>query len=208
MGPAIEAVVLDLGGVLVDWDPRHLYRRLFPGDEAAMEAFLATVVTRSWNDRLDRGLPFAEGVAELTAEHPDHAELIEAFMSRWPETLGDALHDSVAVLAELGEAGLRRYALSNFSTETFPVARERFGFLSWFDGILLSGEVGLAKPDPGIYEELCRRFGLVPAQTVFVDDSAPNVEAAVALGFRGVRFTSASALRSELRSLGALPGLA
>ncbi len=205
----IEAAVFDLGGVLVDWNPRHLYRQVFAGDEVAMEAFLAEVCSPAWNDRLDRGLPFADGVAELCASHPDQAERIEAYLHRWPETLGGLLDDSVALLVGVRAAGVACYALSNHSTETFPVADERYGVRSWFDGVLLSGEVGVAKPDAAIFDELCRRFDLTPATTAFVDDSAPNVAAAAALGFHAHRFTSAPALAGWLRSLGvAIRGVA
>jgi len=170
-----------------------------------MEEFLATVCTRAWNDRVDRGLPFAEAVAELVARFPDAAELITAYHERWPEMLRGEIDGTVAVLGELRAAGVPVYALSNWSAETFPIGRERFGFLAELDGVLLSGEVGMAKPDPEIFEELCARFDLRPADALFVDDSLPNVEAARQLGFRAHHFREAATLRRELVALGLLP---
>jgi 2-haloacid dehalogenase len=171
-----------------------------------MEEFLATVCTREWNDRLDRGLPFAEGVSELVARFPDQAELIVAYHERWPEMVRGAIEGTVAVLGALRAAGVPVYALSNWSLETYPVGTERFGFLDDFDGVLLSGEVGVAKPDPEIFHELCARFDLRPATTLFVDDSLPNVEAARRLGFLVHHFRDADALREELVARGLLPG--
>ncbi len=196
-------VAFDLGGVLLDWDPRHLYRTLFE-DEAAMEEFLATVTTPAWNDALDRGRPFAEAVAELVERFPDSAELVIAFHERWPEMVRDEIDGSVDVVGELRAAGVPTYLLSNASAETWPHALERFGFLGEFDGVLLSGEVGVAKPDPEIFEELCRRFDLLPGTTLFVDDKAGNVHAAQRLGFHGHHFLGAEGLRAELVRLGLL----
>jgi 2-haloacid dehalogenase len=191
--------------VLVDWDPRHLYRTLFD-DEAAMEEFLATVRTGSWNDELDRGRPFAEAVAELVERFPDQAELISAYHQRWPEMVRGTIDGTVEVLDELRAAGVPTYVLSNASAETWPHAVERFAFLlGGFDGVLLSGEVGVAKPDPEIFEELCRRFELRPESTVFIDDRAVNVDAARALGFAAHHFSTAAGLRTELVTLGLLP---
>src|SRR5205085_9418101 len=128
-----DTVVFDLGGVLIEWDPRRLYRGMFDGDEEAMEKFLATVCTPAWNDLLDRGLPFATGVERLVAEHPHHAERIVAYHTRWEEMLGPAMDDVVGVLRDLTDASVPVYALSNWSAETFPVARRRFPFLDWFN---------------------------------------------------------------------------
>lgn len=203
-GP-IRAVVFDLGGVLIDWDRRYLYRRLFGGDEAAMERFLADVCTMEWNALIDAGRPFAVGVEELAREHPEARELILAYHERWPEMLGGQIESTVAVLDELRRAGVPLYALSNWSAETFPVARARFDFLGWFDGIVLSGDVGICKPDPRIYRAFLERYPLDPATTLYVDDHEPNVAAAVALGFDGRRFHEAVGLREELVAIGLLP---
>jgi 2-haloacid dehalogenase len=199
----LNAVVFDLGGVVVDWNPRHLYRKLFD-DEAAMEDFLATVCTMAWNDQLDKGLPFVDGVAQLITEFPEHRELIQAYHSRWVEMVPGALDDTVAVMAELRELGMPLYALSNWSVETFVLVRDRFPFLDWFDGILLSGEIGVTKPDRRIFDELCARFDLDPIKTLFIDDNPPNVDGAQAAGLQAVRFESAATLRGDLIRLGVL----
>jgi len=130
----IDAVVFDLGGGLIDWNPRHLFRKLFPGDPHAMEHFLATVCTPEWNLQQDLGRPFAEGIALLESQHPERAPLIEAYRERWIEMLGGAVEGCVEILAELRERGVPLYALSNWSAETFPEARARFAFLSQFRG--------------------------------------------------------------------------
>jgi 2-haloacid dehalogenase len=193
----VKAVVFDLGGVLIDWDPRYLYRKLL-ADEAAVEEFLATVCTPEWNAEQDRGRPFAEGVAELVERHPAHAAAIAAYAERWSEMLGGAIGGTVELLAELRAAGTPLYALTNWSAETFVVARERFEFLSWFDGVLVSGEERMIKPDPRFFRLLLERFGLAPEATFYVDDSEPNVAAARALGLDAVRFTGPDRLRREL----------
>jgi 2-haloacid dehalogenase len=199
----VKAVVFDLGGVLIDWDPRYLYRKLLD-DEAAVEAFLATVCTPEWNAEQDRGRPFAEGVAELVERHPVHAAAITAYHERWPEMLGGAVGGTVEVLAELRAAGVPVYALTNWSAETFGIARERFEFLEWFDGVLVSGEERMIKPDPAIFRLLLDRFGLDPGATFYIDDSPANVAAADRLGFDAVRFTSPAQLRRDLEARGLL----
>lgn len=197
------AVIFDLGGVLIDWDPRHLYRRLF-ADETAMEAFLNEVATQEWNAQQDAGRPWAEAVTALVAQYPDQRGLIEAFHGRWPEMVAGPIGGTVDVLADLREAGLRLYALSNWSAETFPIARRRFPFLDWFDGIVISGEVGVVKPDARIFEHLVARYAVEPGMAVFIDDSAVNVGAAARLGFVALQFVDARSLRHDLEELGLL----
>ena len=197
-------VVFDLGGVLIEWDPRHLYRKLFDVPDE-MESFLAEVTTAEWNAQQDAGRPWAEAVETLIAEHPERHELIEAFHVRWPEMLAGEIPGTADVLSELRDTGIRLVALSNWSAEMFPVARERFDFLSWFEGIVISGEVGVNKPDPRIFAHLVERFEIEPAATLFIDDSPANIDAARALGFRAIQFTDAAELRRELVGLGLLP---
>ncbi len=199
----LTAVVFDLGGVLIDWNPRYLYRKLFD-DEAAMEAFLADVVSPEWNGQQDSGRTWAEAVEVLSAEHPEQRDLIAAYWHRWQETLGDAIGPTVEILEELRRTGVRLYALSNWSAETFPVARPRYPFLESFDGIVISGEVKIAKPDPRIFRHLLDKYSLDPAATVFIDDSAANVQAAAAQGLVALRFEDAPTLRSDLVRLGLL----
>jgi 2-haloacid dehalogenase len=197
-------VVFDLGGVLIDWDPRHLYRKLFAGDEAAMEHFLATVCTHEWNRCQDAGRSFAEGARLLKAEHPDKAELIDAYGARFGEMIAGPIAGSVEILAELRDRDLPLYGLTNWSAETYPPARERFGFLSWFRSILVSGEVGVIKPDPRIFELLIERFAIDPQSAVYIDDVEANVAAARPLGIHTIHFTTPAALREELVELGLL----
>lgn len=198
-------VVFDLGGVLIDWNPRYFYRKLFNGNEAAMEHFLATVCTPEWNEQQDAGRSFAQAVTLLKHQHPDKSELIEAWLTGYPEMLAGPIPGSVAILAELRKRGVPVYAITNWSAETFPVALERFDFLHWFRGILVSGEVKMLKPDPRIFRLLFERFAIDPARAVYVDDHQKNVEAATALGMRGVHFTHAAALRQEFERLDLLP---
>jgi 2-haloacid dehalogenase len=198
------AVIFDLGGVLVDWDPRYLYRQLFD-DADEMESFRAEVTAAEWNAHQDAGRPWAEAVELLVAEHPERRELIEAFHRRWPEMLAGEIPGTVDVLADLRAAGVRLIALSNWSAETFPVARERFDFLAWFEGIVISGDIGVNKLDRRIFDHLTDQFGIEPAATLFVDDSSANVDAATALGFGAIQFTDATALRRELVRHGLLP---
>jgi 2-haloacid dehalogenase len=202
--PARDTVAFDLGGVLIAWDPRHLYRKLFAGDETAMEHFLANVCTHEWNRCQDAGRSFAEGARLLKAEHPEKAELIDAYFSRFNEMMPGPIAGSVEILAELRDRGTPLYGLTNFSAETYPPAFERFEFLRWFDGILVSGEVGLIKPDPRIFELLIERFAIDPRRAVYIDDVETNVIAARPLGIHGIHFTTPAALRAELAELGLL----
>jgi|SRR5271166_1345377 len=202
--PNRSVAVFDLGGVLIDWNPRHLYHKLFSGDDAAMEHFLANVCTSSWNLQQDAGRPFAEGCASLKRQHPSHSQLIDAWFERQEEMLAGPISGTVDILAELRGRGVPLYALSNWSAETFPIAQKRFDFLQWFRGILLSGEVRLVKPDPRIFELFFETFAVAPAQAIYVDDLPRNVEAAATLGMHGILFSDPAALRRELINLGFL----
>jgi 2-haloacid dehalogenase len=205
--PIVQAAVFDLGGVLIDWNPRYLYRKLL-ADDPAVEAFLTEICTQEWNAEQDLGRPWSEAVETLAREHPEERALIAAYRERWEEMLGGPIDESVALLAELRASGLPLFALSNWSAETFPIALSRYSFLDWFTGIVISGEVRLAKPDPHVFRHLLDRFGLDAVSTVFVDDSRRNVEAAAELGMIAIEFRDASQLRVELSALGALPARA
>jgi 2-haloacid dehalogenase len=200
-----SVAIFDLGGVLIDWDPRHLYRKLFGGDEQAMEHFLATVCTNEWNERQDAGRTFAEATRELLPRHADKRELIEAWCKRFDEMIPGAIEGSVDVLAELKQRAVPVYAISNWSAETFPPQRARFPFLGWFDDIVVSGEVGVIKPDPRIFSILLERHGVAAQQAVFIDDVEKNAAAARALGIHGIHFRSPQQLRRELAACGLLP---
>lgn len=201
-----DTVIFDLGRVLIEWDPRHLYRTLFAGDEAAMERFLDTVVTGAWNAEQDRGRPFAEATALLRAEHPDQAALIEAYHLRWPEMMPGEIAGSVAILRELHAAGVALHAITNWSAETYPYALARFDWLALFRSITVSGHERLIKPDPAIFTLMLERNGLTPSRCLFIDDSPPNVATADRLGLHGVLFTTPDALRVALSQLLGPPG--
>jgi 2-haloacid dehalogenase len=202
--PFRNIVVFDLGGVLVDWDPRHLYRKLFRNDETAMEHFPASVCTDEWNRAQDAGRSFVEGARLLKRQHPDKAELIDAYGARFDEMIAGPIAGTVEILVELRDGGTPLYGLTNWSAETYPMALKRFDFLSWFRGILVSGEVGAIKPDPRIYRLMLARFAIDPRNAVYIDDKAVNAEAARRFGMHGIHFTTPDALRRKLDRLGLL----
>ena len=195
--------VFDIGGVLLDWNPRYLYRKLFD-DEAAMEEFLATVCTSEWNRRMDGGMSFAEGIAELLERFPDQSEMIEAYRDRWPEMIPAALDDTVEIFETLKTSGRPLYAITNFAAETFVQARAMYPFLNRFDGIVVSGEIKALKPGPEIYRCLLEQYDLRAEDCLFIDDVQENVDGAKAVGMHAVRFTNAETLASDLKGHGLL----
>lgn len=199
--PHIDAILFDLGNVLIRWDPRLHYRDRFE-TAAEMEAWLAEVAPGSWNHEMDLGKPFAQAIAERTALYPEHATLLAEWKSHWERMLGGAIEGSVTLLHDLKRAGYRVAALSNWSAETYPRAKARFAFLSWFETIVLSGVEGVAKPDPAAFVIALERTGFEAARTAFIDDSDANVATARELGMHGIRFTSPEQCRDELRALG------
>ncbi len=199
-----SVAIFDLGGVLIDWDPRHLYRKLFD-DEEAMEHFLANVCTNEWNERQDAGRTFDEGTRELMPHHADKLHLIEAWRARFDEMIPGAIEGAVDVLGTLKRRNVPLYAISNWSAETFPSQRARFPFLGWFDDIVISGQVGVIKPDPRIFRILLDRHGVRPEQAVFIDDVPNNAAAASAIGIQGIHFSSPAQLRRDLAACGLLP---
>lgn len=200
MSHCIDTVIFDLGNVLIGWDPRRLYRQLID-DEAQMEWFLREVCNSEWNEQQDAGRSWAEATALLREKFPEHAALIDAYHLRWEETLVGAIEESVALLGQLRARGVRLLALTNWSQETFPIARQRFPFLQWFEGIVVSGEERLIKPDPLIYRRLLERYAVDPSRALYIDDSARNVAAAEALGMHGWWFRDADGLRRRLIEL-------
>jgi 2-haloacid dehalogenase len=198
------AIVFDFGGVLMDWDPRYLYSRLFSGDEAAMERFLSEVRFFEWNTFQDEGRPFSEAVAALSARFPRYAGLIQAYDTHWEESISAPLWETVAILKTLHQAGYPLYALSNWSAEKFPIVRQKHNFFDWFDDIILSGEVGAAKPDPRIFTAFLKRTGRQAGECLFIDDSSRNIEVALELGFQALHFRSPQQLAMDLVHLGLL----
>lgn len=189
--------VFDVGGVLVDWNPRHLYRKIF-SSEKEMERFLAEVCPPAWNLTLDAGRPFKEACEEKAKEFPQYAAQIDAYRTRWQEMISGPVTGTAEIVQELKQKGYTLYALSNFSAETFPPTKKRFDVFNLFDGIVLSGEEKINKPDPEIYRRLLTRYGLKAEDCLFIDDNKENIMAAQQLGFQTVLFTTANELRGEL----------
>lgn len=196
-----RAFLFDLGGVLIDWDPRHLYRKLFDNEDE-MERFLTEVATMEWNAQHDAGRTWAEGVALLTDEFPEHADLITAYWKRWDEMLGGPIDGTVAIVKRLKDTGQELHALTNWSIETFPIARERYDFLDLFETIVVSGEERLMKPDAAIYRVALARMARSADECIFIDDSEKNIMAAGELGFDTIRFVDPGQLAAELASRG------
>jgi 2-haloacid dehalogenase len=204
MSTRVTTVVFDLGGVLIDWNPRHMYRKLFNGDEAGMERFLSTVCNQDWNEHQDAGRLIADAEAELIARHPEHEARIRAYYGRFDEMLAGAVDGTVAILEQLHARNVPLYALTNWSAETFPHALKRFAFFERFRGIVVSGRLKIKKPDPRIFAHLVATHDLIPAETVFIDDAPKNVEGAKAAGLQALHFTHPERLAADLRSLGVL----
>jgi 2-haloacid dehalogenase len=204
---SVDTVVFDIGQVLLDWDPRHLYRRLI-ADEAAMERFLAEVCPPAWNLEQDRGRPWEEGIAERIALFPGQEALIHAYRARWIEMIAGEIPGTMALHGALRDAGVPLYALTNFAADTFEEAAGRFPVLrQGFRDVVVSGAEGMVKPDPAIYRLLlARNGGIDPARCLFIDDSLRNVRGAEAVGMRAHHFRDAATLAAELRALGLLPG--
>lgn len=199
--PEVDTVIFDLGNVLVPFNPRWLFRKMLP-DEASIDAFFAETDFEAWNLQMDAGLPFADGIAAHSQRFPQYRLLFEAFFQRWHETVGEPIAESLDLLHSLRRNGIRTYALTNFSAETYPLAVARFPFLLDFDGSVVSGHEGLIKPDPAIYQLLLKRYAITPTRAVFIDDRIENVDAARHLGMHGIHFTDPALVRLELRALG------
>lgn len=197
----IDTVVFDLGNVLIPWDVRWGLQEHCESTQAA-DAFLQEIDFFTWHAQLDAGYPVSRMIAEHGARYPRHAENIRRLYEDWHLTMRPAIEGSVALLRELKSADMRIYALSNFSAELFYRCKPRFDFWDGFDGIVLSGEEGMNKPDAKIYRILFERHDIDPAHAVFIDDSLPNVEASRALGMCAIHFQGAEAARVDLRALG------
>jgi 2-haloacid dehalogenase len=203
----IDTVVFDLGGVLIDWNPRHLLQHVADGPAATDELIVALDIAGAQRE-LDRGVPIEQVRSRWRERYADHADIVERYFDQWDDTIAGALDDTVAILEELRSRPVRLYALTNWSGDLFRRNRARFTFLDWFDGMMISGDEQLIKPDPRIYRLLAERFDIAPATAVFIDDREDNVEAARAGGFTGVVFTSAGQLRRDLARLELLDGQA
>ncbi|MBC3438212.1 HAD family phosphatase [Pseudomonas sp. BW16M2] len=203
---AIRAVVFDFGGVLFDWSPHHLYRKLI-ADDTQRQWFLDNICTQVWNTEQDAGRTLAEATRMLVALHPEHEVLIQAYYSRWHEMLRGTLDDGLELLTELHASEMPLFGLTNWSAETFPYALRRYSFLKCFRDIVVSGEVKQIKPDAAIYHTSVGRIrshlsDIREHELVFIDDVAGNVDAATALGWQGIHHVSVENTRKQLRKLG------
>ncbi len=201
---SINTVIFDLGGVLIDWNPRHLYRKIFNTEEE-ITWFLDNICTGEWNDQQDAGRSFEEATQELVDKFPDHEEAIRAWYSRWQETIQGPLNGTVEILKSIKDSGkYKLYALTNWSAETFPWALDNFEFLKWFDGIVVSGVEKTRKPFPEFYQILFDRYNINPSEAIFIDDNIKNVEGSKNIGLPVIHFQSAEQLKEELEKLGVI----
>ncbi|GJM33744.1 MAG: hydrolase [Saprospiraceae bacterium] len=196
-----DTIIFDLGGVLIDWNPRYLYRKIF--EEEEMEYFLTEICNPEWNEQQDAGRLWKEAIALLVAQHPKYEEAIVAYYGRWREMVGGAVEGTVDILTGLYEnKNYRLYALTNWSAETWPIALELFPFLSYFEGILVSGQEMMKKPDHRIYNLMLDRFNIDPTKAVFIDDVIKNVKGAEAVGLSAIHFQSPEQLSQNLKIIG------
>lgn len=200
----INTIIFDLGNVLINWDPNRLYKKIFSDDEERAY-FLDNICTSDWNVQQDAGRTLEDATNLLLDQHPKYETEIRAFYGRWTEMIGGPIQGTVDILNQLKkENKVRLYALTNWSNETFPYALENFDFLQIFEGILVSGDEKLIKPDTRIYELMMQRYNISPTKAVFIDDSEKNIEGAKAIGLHGLHFTESGKLRRELEGLGLL----
>ena len=202
MAEKIDTIIFDLGGVLIDWNPRYLYRKIFKS-EAEVSWFLENICTSEWNDQQDAGRSFEEATQELISKHPEFREAIAAWYSRWQETISGSIPGTVDILKEIKDSGqFRLYALTNWSAETFPWALENFQFLHWFEGIVVSGIEKCRKPLPEFFHILFERYNVKPERSLFIDDNLANIKGANALGLNAIAFKSPEQLRCDLKEWG------
>ena len=199
----IDTIIFDLGGVLIDWNPKYVYRDVFNGDESKVDWFLTTICTMEWNEEHDAGRLIEDGNKLLIEKFPEHERLIRTYYERWHEMLGGPIQEGVEILNQLKKANKHQlYALTNWSAETFPVAIERYDFLQHFKGIVVSGSEKTRKPFKPIYEIILNRYNLKPDRAVFIDDNPLNVAGARALGIHAIQFKNSQQLTNELNHLG------
>lgn len=197
----INNIIFDLGAVLIDWNPRYLYRKLLKSEEE-VTWFLENICTSEWNDKQDAGRSFEEATAELVSRFPEWELPIRAWYDRWEETINGQIEESVDILAQLKSSSqYRLFALTNWSESTFPWALQNFSFLSWFEGIVVSGVEKTRKPYPEIYQILFNRYKVDPRNTLFIDDNVKNIEGGKVVGLHTLHFTSPAQLRADLSAM-------
>jgi 2-haloacid dehalogenase len=200
----INTIIFDLGNVLINWEPKLLYNKIFESEEQTNH-FLENICTLTWNEEQDAGRSLSAGTKALIEEFPGHEEEIKSYYDRWEEMLNGPIEGTVEIFQKLKATGKYKiYALTNWSAELFPVALREFEFLTWFDGIVVSGDEGIRKPEAAFFQILFDRYQVKPEDAVFIDDNLRNVEAARKLGIQSIRFTSAEELEKELKELNVL----
>ncbi len=197
----IKNIIFDFGGVLIDWNPLHLYNRYFLGDEAKARWFIDNICTMEWNVQMDAGKPFADGIRELTALHPEWADAIAAYRARWQEMIGGPIPGMTDVVHQLKDAGYHVFGLSNWSWETLSTIIDDYPVIKELEGVVISGLEYVIKPQPEIYRLLLERYRLKADECVFIDDNLANVQGAEAVGIHGLLFAGPEMLKEEFKKL-------
>jgi 2-haloacid dehalogenase len=197
----IDTIVFDLGGVLIDWNPDYVFNKVFSNEEE-MRWFYNNICTSDWNEEQDAGKSLQQATEELVKKFPEHETNIRMYYGRWEEMLGGPIHETVEILKHLKhKTDYRLYALTNWSAETFPVALDRYEFLHWFHGRLVSGEEKIRKPFKEIYDLLIERFKISPETAIYIDDNFRNLIPAKELGFHTIHFQSPQQFKKELMNI-------
>lgn len=197
----IDTIIFDLGGVLVDWKPEYLYRKVFNGDEEKVQWFLNTVCSNDWNAGQDSGRTIEEAENLKIAEFPEHEDLIRLYYKQWHEMFSGSISENVALFKSLKASGnYKIYALTNWSAEKWDKALELFPFFNDFDGVVVSGQEKTRKPFPKIYNLIIDRYDINPEKAIFIDDNKENVVAAIALKFHGIHYESPQQLLKKLQT--------
>lgn len=201
----IKNIIFDLGGVLIDWNPEYVYLDVFEGDRKKMQWFLDEICTMDWNENQDGGYPLQKATEERVSLFPQYEEWIRMYYGRWEEMLGGSIEETVEILDQLlGDIKFRVIALTNWSSETFPVALQRFEFLHRFEGIIVSGIEKTRKPFPDIYQLTLDRYGFKAEETLFIDDNQRNIDAAADMGIQTIHFKNPKDLKYNLNKKGIL----
>ena len=198
---SINTIIFDLGGVLIDWNPEYVYLEVFNGDRKKMQWFFDNICTNEWNENQDAGYPMVKATEERIALFPEYEDLIKLFYGRWVDMLGDEILETVEILDKLIKSDKYKVvALTNWSHETFPIALNRFDFLHWFEGIVVSGEEKTRKPFTDIYNITLTRYNIDAKHSVFIDDNLKNINTANMLGINGIHFKNPKLLIEQLKS--------
>ena len=198
----IKAIIFDFGNVLIEWDPRLIYKRYFPNDFEGMENFLKEVDFMGWNAHQDKGRSFKDGVADLSKQFPHYSHLIQAYRDHWADSIGNYYTGTIEIMKKLKAKGYPLYGLSNWSAETFPLMSNKFDFFELLDDMVISGQVGYVKPEPEIYEIMLEKIGRPAQECLFIDDSLPNIIQANTMGFQHDTFYVTETIEKRINTTG------